>query len=180
MAVKKTIAAETAPVETIMEPAMEAMAAMMKPETYTKAFAGNEMFEKAMAPVAGLQEQAREMTEKGMAQVKAQYDTFRKSAEGSTAAMEETFKVASTGANELNAKAIEAMKANMNAAFDLWSALLGVKSVAAAVELQTAHARKQFEAVTAQSKDMASLAQKVANDVQAPIKAAAATFKFSA
>jgi hypothetical protein len=38
------------------------------------------------------------------------------------------------------------------------------------VELSTAHARKQFEALTAQTKDLAALAQKVATDTAEPIK----------
>lgn len=157
-----------------------ALPEFMNPEAIAKAFQNNEFMEQASAPFARFQEQSRDMTEKGMAQVKAQYEQVRKSAEGATAALEDAFSVAGKGAEEMNAHVIEAIKANMNAAFDLWSALLGVKSVSAAVELQTAHARKQFETLTAQSKDMAALAQKVANDVAQPIKAASANFKFSA
>jgi hypothetical protein len=38
------------------------------------------------------------------------------------------------------------------------------------VELSTAHARKQFEAVTAQTKDLATLAQKVMAETVEPVK----------
>jgi phasin len=152
----------------------------MNPEAIVKAFQNKEFIEQASAPFARFQEQSRDMTEKGLAQVKAQYEQVRKSAETATATLEDVFSVAGKGAEEMNAKAIEAIKSNMNAAFDLWSALLGVKSISAAVELQTAHARKQIEVLTAQSKDMAALAQKVANDVAQPIKAASAGFRFSA
>ena len=38
------------------------------------------------------------------------------------------------------------------------------------VELSTAHARKQFEALTQQSKDLNALAQKVATETSEPIK----------
>ena len=38
------------------------------------------------------------------------------------------------------------------------------------VELSTAHARKQFEALTAQSKELSALAQKVATETAEPIK----------
>ena len=45
-----------------------------------------------------------------------------------------------------------------------------VKSYSDVVELSTAHARKQFETVTAQTKDLAALAQKVATETAEPIK----------
>jgi phasin len=159
--------------------AVAALPEMMNPETFMKAFQGKDFVEQVAAPFARFQEQSRDMTEKGLAQFKAQYEQVRKSAETATAALEQTFAVAGKGTEELNARALEALKANMNASFDLWSALLGVKSVSAAIELQTAHARKQFETVTAQSKDMAELAQKVANDSAAPLKAVAGSFKFA-
>ena len=38
------------------------------------------------------------------------------------------------------------------------------------VEVTTAHARKQFEALTAQSKELAALAQKVTTESVEPIK----------
>jgi hypothetical protein len=38
------------------------------------------------------------------------------------------------------------------------------------VELSTSHARKQFEAVSAQTKDLATLAQRVATETTEPIK----------
>ena len=38
------------------------------------------------------------------------------------------------------------------------------------VELSTAHARKQFEIVTAQTKDLAALAQKVMAETAEPVK----------
>ena len=39
------------------------------------------------------------------------------------------------------------------------------------VELSTVHARKQFEVMTAQTKELAALAQKMTTDVTEPLKA---------
>jgi hypothetical protein len=39
------------------------------------------------------------------------------------------------------------------------------------VELSSAHARKQFETLTAQSKELSALAQKVATETAEPMKA---------
>ena len=45
-----------------------------------------------------------------------------------------------------------------------------MKSPSDLVEISTAHARAQFEALTAQSKELATLAQKVATETAEPIK----------
>jgi hypothetical protein len=44
---------------------------------------------------------------------------------------------------------------------------LGVKSPSEFIELSTAHARKQFEAMTAQTKELTELAQKVTTEIAA-------------
>ncbi len=65
---------------------------------------------------------------------------------------------------------LEATRANTNATFDFYTELMNVKSYSDIIELSTAHARKQFEAVTAQTKDLAALAQKMATETAEPIK----------
>jgi len=47
---------------------------------------------------------------------------------------------------------------------------LTVKSLSEAVELSTAHMRKQFDTLSAQSKELTALAQRVATDTVEPIK----------
>ena len=51
--------------------------------------------------------------------------------------------------------------------------LFGVKTPAAAMELWTSHAKKQYETLTAQAKELAELGQKVATETVEPIKASA-------
>ena len=51
--------------------------------------------------------------------------------------------------------------------------LLGVKSPTEAVELWTSHAKKQFEAFTAYSKELTELTQKVTAETVEPIKTGA-------
>ena len=48
--------------------------------------------------------------------------------------------------------------------------MFGVKSPSELVELATAHSRTQFETLSAQGKELAGLAQKVATDTAEPIK----------
>jgi phasin len=112
----------------------------------------------------------REFAEKGISQAKETYEKMKSVAEEATDVLEETYATASKGASDYGLKMIEATRVNTNAAFDFYSQLMTVKSYSEVIELSTAHARKQFEAVTAQTKDLASLAQKVATDTAEPIK----------
>jgi hypothetical protein len=71
---------------------------------------------------------------------------------------------------------IETARANSNAAFDLYGELLGAKSYSDVVEKTTAFMRSQFETMTAQTKELAEHAQKVATETAEPIKASVSSF----
>ena len=64
-----------------------------------------------------------------------------------------------------------AVHTNTNRAFDYAYKLMGVKSPSELLELSTAHARKQFEAMTAQTKELTEFAEKVTTEIVEPIKA---------
>jgi phasin len=112
----------------------------------------------------------RELAEKSVSQVKESYEKMKSAAEEATDLLEGTYATASKGASEYGFKVIEAARVNTNAAFDFATELMGAKSFSEFVELSTAHARKQFEALTAQSKELAALAQKVATETAEPVK----------
>jgi len=112
----------------------------------------------------------REMAERGVAQAKESYEKMKAAAEEATDVLETTYSTATKGASEFGLKVIEAARANTNAAFDFAGELLAAKTVSEAMELSSAHARKQFEALTAQSKELGALAQKVATEASEPIK----------
>jgi phasin len=112
----------------------------------------------------------REFAEKSVSQAKETYERMKSAAEEATDVLEDTYATASKGASEYGLKVIEAARVNTNANLDFFSQLLTLKSYSELVELSTAHARKQFEAVTAQTKDLAALAQKVATDTAEPAK----------
>jgi len=114
----------------------------------------------------------REMAEKSVEQARAGYAKMKAAAEEATDLMEDTYETARAGAIEYNTKSLEAIKANTDAAFGFAKEFFAVKTVAEAVELQTAFARKQFETLTAQIKDLQETAKKVATETSAPIKAA--------
>jgi len=112
----------------------------------------------------------REFAEKSVSQAKETYEKMKSAAEEATDVLEDTYASASKGASDYGLKLIEVARVNTNAAFDFATELMTVKSFSEMVELSTAHARKSFEAATAQTKDLAALAQKVATETAEPIK----------
>lgn len=113
----------------------------------------------------------REMAEKSVQNARETYEKFKANAEETTDLLEDTYSTASRGLAEYNTAALESLRTNVNAAFDYMGALFGAKSVSEAVELSTGHMRKQFDVLSAQTKELTTLAQKVATDTAEPIKA---------
>jgi phasin len=112
----------------------------------------------------------RDLAEKSVSQAKENYEKMKSAAEEATDLIEETYATASKGASDYGLKCIEVARENTNAGFDFATKLMTVKSLSEAVELSTAHARKQFEAFTTQSKGLAALAQKVTTETVEPVK----------
>ena len=92
-------------------------------------------------------------------------------AEEATDLLKSAYTTAANGTADYNRKVIEIARTNAHAAFDYAYELLGVKSPSEFIELSTAHARKQFEAMTAQTKELTELAQKVTTEIAEPLKA---------
>jgi phasin len=112
----------------------------------------------------------REFAERGVAQAKDTYEKMKAAAEEATDVLETTYSTASRGASDYGLKVIEVARANTNAAFDFACEIMAAKTLSEVIELTSAHARKQFEALSQQSKDLGALAQKVATETAEPIK----------
>ena len=117
----------------------------------------------------------RELAEKGIAQTKDAYEKMKATAEQNTEMLETVYATASKGSTEYGLKLIEISRANTNAMFDFYQSLFGVKSASELVELSTAHARTQFETLSGQTKELTTLAQKVATETAEPIKTGVAS-----
>jgi phasin len=113
----------------------------------------------------------RETAEKGVAQAKDTYEKAKVATAQATDILKDTYATAAKGAAEYNLKIIEIARTNTNAAFEHAQQLLGVKSPSEFVELSTAHARKQFDTMIAQTKELTELAQKVTTKITEPLKA---------
>ncbi|WP_294536951.1 phasin family protein [uncultured Rhodoblastus sp.] len=85
-------------------------------------------------------------------------------------ALEGSFGAASKSLQAFSAKALEAYQANAVASVSYLQALSGVRSISEAIALQSEHARKQYENLSAQAKELTALAQQVASDAAGPFK----------
>jgi phasin len=112
----------------------------------------------------------REFAEKGLSQAKEHYAKMKTAAEDATSMLETTYANASKGCADYGLKVVEMARANSNASFDFATELLGARTFAQMIEISTAHTRKQIESLTAQAKELSSLAQKVATHTAEPIK----------
>jgi phasin len=135
-----------------------------KPKSKTQPFPGA-AFPGVEAPAA-----FRDMAEKSLSQAKDSYEKIKSAAEEATGVLEDTYATASKGATDYTLKVIEMARENSNANFDFAVELLGAKTLSDFVELSSAHVRKQFEAMSEQGKELATLIQKVATDAAEPIK----------
>src|SRR5215472_11610291 len=112
----------------------------------------------------------RAFAEKGIGQAKDSYARMKTAAEEVTGIMESTCANAAKGAADYGLKVVEIARANSNATFDFATALLGARTFAQAIEISSAHTRRQIDSLTEQTKELLSLAQQVPLHTTTPIK----------
>lgn len=115
----------------------------------------------------------REFAEKGATQSREAFTKMKDAAEEATKVVETTMQTAQSASVELGLKAIDAVRTNTELSLTHMEALMGVKSVAQFIELQTSFFRKQAEVVVEQAKAMQETARKVTEEVSKPAKDAA-------
>ena len=116
----------------------------------------------------------RSMSETGIAQARDAYGRMKTAAEEATDLMEESFETTRAGLVTLQHKALDAAERNSAATFNFVRQLLGVASVADAMQLQTTFARERFEAFVDYTKDVQATVAQVTQDVSRPARAALA------
>jgi len=109
----------------------------------------------------------------GSAQAKEGFDKMRAATAEATTVMKNSYSTAVQGAQDYQAKIMEFANSNTEAAFDFAQKMSGVKSPSEFFELSTNHSREQFETLTEQAKELATLAQKVTLATVEPLKTGA-------
>lgn len=112
----------------------------------------------------------RDAAERSVTQAKDMYAKTRAAAEEATDLMENAYENARQSARAMSLKALEAAQVHADASFALFRDLMGARTFADAVELQTAFTRKQFDAASAQMKEFQEAAQKAWQDAAAPAR----------
>jgi phasin len=112
----------------------------------------------------------RDLAEKSTLQAKENYDKLKNATEELSGGFKGAYETATKGTRDYGVRLIEAGRTNLNAAFDYATELLSAKSPSEAIELSTAQLRKQFETLSEQSKELATLAQKIATETAEPIR----------
>jgi phasin len=110
------------------------------------------------------------LAEKSTLQAKEHYDKLKIATEEVTGGFKDAYETASKGTRDYGILLIETGRTNINAAFDYATELLSAKSSSEAIELSTAQLRKQLETLSEQSKELATLAQKIATETAEPIR----------
>jgi phasin len=122
------------------------------------------------APVEEIQKSFRSALEKSVVESRAAFAKAKTQADETASALEVSFAAAKDGALAINAKALEALRANADANFDFLKSVFAAKSLSDVIALQTEFARKQVETMTSQTKDIGALTQKAMVDAVEPIK----------
>lgn len=115
----------------------------------------------------------REFAEKGATQSREAFTKIKDAAEEATKVVETTMQTAQSASVEIGLKAIDAMRTNADLSLTHLESLMGVKSVAQLIELQTSFIRKQAEVAVEQAKALQETARKASEDVTKPAKEAA-------
>jgi phasin len=112
---------------------------------------------------------AKKFGEKSAAQIKDTSEKFSAATEQTTKLIESACASVTKGVKSYNFKAIEFAQANSDAAFDYAKQLMSMNSPSEMLELWTTYARKQFEVLTEQTKELALLGQRVAAETAEPL-----------
>ncbi|MDO3434899.1 phasin [Rhizobium sp. CBN3] len=133
----------------------------------------DDVFSIASFDPSKLAESFREFAEKGAQQSKDAYAKLKTAGEEAGKTLEATVQTAQAGTVEIGLKAIDVLRVNAETSLSHMEALLGVKSVAEFVELQTSFLRKQAELAVDQAKSMQETTKQVAEKLAKPSKEAA-------
>ena len=138
--------------------------------TKAKAAAANTDFAQFDATAAA--DQVRAFAEKGVEQTQEAYAKMKAGAEDAQKMVEESIETVKDASKDVSLKTISALRANAEAGFAHMEKLLGVKSVAEFVELQTSYMRKQAEMAAEQVKAMQEVTTKAVEYAAKPAKVA--------
>jgi hypothetical protein len=115
---------------------------------------------KGESRMSQMTEQSKKFADKSAATANKAFATVEQSAR----AVEQSYSVSLENIRAFNLKMIDMARANVEAVLDLSQQIATAKAPSDIVELWTSHAHKQFEMLSEQSKELATLAHKMAGE----------------
>jgi phasin len=113
--------------------------------------------------------QSRKFADKSAAIANEAIEKGKATAEGSARAIEQSYSTAVENMRDYNLKMIDMAQTNIEEVFDVARQLATAKTPSDMIELCTTHARKRFEMLSEQTKELTALGQKLAADSAGPI-----------
>ncbi len=116
-----------------------------------------------------MNEQSTRFAEKTTRAARENLSAGARVTEDATRKAEQSYSSAVAGMRELNVKLIEMAHDNTEAVFELAHEIVSAEAPAELAEIWAAHARRQFELMTNQSKELTELGQKLAGRATEPL-----------
>jgi phasin len=110
------------------------------------------------------------ITEQSMVRAKDNCEKMKAASGAITDVLREAYSTNAKGVADYTTKVIEISGANTISAFDFLTHLMGTKSLSEFLQVSATHSRKNFEARSAQNRELWELARKVATETAEPIK----------
>ena len=117
----------------------------------------------------------RELAKEVMAQTRGNYEQIESAVNEMMTVLVSTQSIAAKGIVNYRAWLMKVAHGNVISAFDFAQNLATAKSVPDVIEYSRAHARIQFDALAAQTKELAELTHNVATEMAEPINAGIAS-----
>jgi len=117
-------------------------------------------------PEFEIPENVRDFAEKSVDQAKDAYSQLMDATKKAQDVVAKSSEVMTSGAKELNEKALGFAMDNMDASFKLAGQLVSAKDLQEALEIQSKFARKQMESYTEQTKEISNLMASAAKKAQ--------------
>jgi phasin len=115
-------------------------------------------------------DQTTKFSDKSAAIASETFEKGKAAAEQATRVVQQSYSITVDNIRDFNVKMIDMAQANVVAVFEFARQLTTARQPSDVIELWTAHAKKQFETLTEQTKELSALGQKIAGESAEPIK----------
>lgn len=124
----------------------------------------------AAASLEAMRQQAQHYAEQNVETARGQVARNQKAVALATTSFDDSYRQASEALIEFNQKMADSMRANIESTVAFWTSMMATRSLSEAVALNAQHIRKQMEALTAQGRELSSIAQRLATQSFEPLR----------